>query len=312
MNGIELSENFFFEYGMPLLKADFPELLPRVAAGIVGSGSECLGFDDEISRDHDYEAGFCLWLSREDVAVYGFRLIRAYNALPKEYRGVRKQAASAYGSSKFGVFVAEDFFERLTGLSAAPAPEDTDAWLYTPEQALAAATGGKVFYDGSGGVTALRAALASPPEDVRLKKIAARLALMAQSGQYNFARCLAHGERAAARLALAEFVNHALYALHALARRYTPYYKWRFRSARGLGEPYRGVTLKLERLLTDETTDEEKRAAVEEIARDFVEILRGQDLAEAHGDYLEPYAFGVAGRIRSQSLRARHIMDCGE
>lgn len=34
------------------------------------------------------------------------------------------------------------------------------------------------------------------PEDVRRKKLAARLIFMAQSGQYNYSRCLGHKSRA--------------------------------------------------------------------------------------------------------------------
>ena len=62
MNGLELSRGFFEEYGLPMLKAQFPALMPYLAAGLCGSGSECFGFDDDVSRDHDFEPGFCLFL----------------------------------------------------------------------------------------------------------------------------------------------------------------------------------------------------------------------------------------------------------
>ena len=60
LNGLALSEAYFAEYGMPMLREKFPELLPFVAAGLFGSGSECFGFDDGISRDHDFEPGLML------------------------------------------------------------------------------------------------------------------------------------------------------------------------------------------------------------------------------------------------------------
>ena len=68
-----------------------------------------------------------------------------------------------------------------------------DQWLSVPEQALAEAVNGELF-DGPGEVTAIRARLARWPEDVRRKKLAGQLLLMGQAGQYNYLRCLPHGE----------------------------------------------------------------------------------------------------------------------
>ena len=79
-------------------------------------------------------------------------------------------------------------------------------------------------------MTALRSYLSEMPEDIRLKKLASYLLLAAQSGQYNYSRCISHGEKGAARLAAAEFVSSATHVLMLLHGRYTPYYKWAFRA----------------------------------------------------------------------------------
>ena len=67
MKGLEISKAFYNEYGKPMLEERFPELIPYLAAGLIGSGSECYGYDDEVSRDHDFEPGFCIFLPGEDV-----------------------------------------------------------------------------------------------------------------------------------------------------------------------------------------------------------------------------------------------------
>ena len=50
MTGLELSRAYFEEYGMPMLEEQFPDLLPFLAAGLFGSGSECFGYDDEVHK----------------------------------------------------------------------------------------------------------------------------------------------------------------------------------------------------------------------------------------------------------------------
>ena len=67
MKGLELSERFYEEFGAPMLQKQFPALASLIAVGLAGSGSECFGYDDELSQDHDFEPGFCLFLPGEDV-----------------------------------------------------------------------------------------------------------------------------------------------------------------------------------------------------------------------------------------------------
>ncbi len=87
MKGLELSRKYYFAYGKGMLEEKFPMLAGRVAAGLAGQGSECLGFDDGISRDHDYGPSFCLWLTREDYEKYGNAMREEYRKLPQDFKG---------------------------------------------------------------------------------------------------------------------------------------------------------------------------------------------------------------------------------
>lgn len=73
MKGLELSQRYWREVGQPALERDCPQVLESAAVGLVGEGSECFGYDDAISRDHDWGPGFCLWLDREAMAGGGGR-----------------------------------------------------------------------------------------------------------------------------------------------------------------------------------------------------------------------------------------------
>ena len=310
MNGLELSRAFYETYGEPMLREQFPELLPKLAVGLMGSGSECFGFDDAVSQDHDFEPGFCIFLPGEETVDRraAFQLERAYSKLPKEFEGFRRPMMLPVGGARRGVLRTAEFFTERTGT---PDGVLTPAqWLAVPEQSLAEATNGELFYDGLGEVTAIRARLAYFPEDVRLKRLAGHLLLMAQSGQYNYSRILRHGEPAAAQLALCEFVGSALAAVFLLNRRYRPFYKWSFRALRAL-PLLSELSETLEWLLTTDNSDalaQKKSDAIEDVAAAVIGALTDQELTRAVCGDLEKHAYSVNDRIADASLRNEHIL----
>ena len=310
MNGMELSKAFYTEIGEPMLRERFPELCPFLATGLAGSGSECLGFDDEVSRDHDFEPGFCIFLPGEDVVdrKAAFALERAYAKLPGEFMGVRRAKVSPVGGARHGVMRTADFMMDKTGtpdgnLSALQ-------WLSLPDFALAEAVGGEIFDDRYGEITAIRKRLRRRPSDIRFKKLAGQLLMMAQSGQYNYNRCLKHGEKAAAQLAAVAFVKSAMHVLFLLNRVYEPYYKWSFRALRQLPKLALEAEL-LEYLLTTDNEPEMAEAkydVMEGICADVIDELQEQALTEAICGDLEKHAYSVNDRIRDAEIRNLHIL----
>ena len=333
MKGLEIARAYYEQYGEPMLREKFPGLMPFVAAGLAGSGSECWGFDDEISRDHDFEPGFSLFLPGEDVVDRrtAFELERAYAALPKEFMGLRRSLVAPVGGPRHGVLRTAEFMTDKVG--KADGNLSLMEWLYMPEFSLAEAVNGEIFMDGYGEVTAIRERLRRRPEDVRLKKLAGQLLLMGQSGQYNYRRCLQHGEAAAAQLAAVEFVKSTMAAVFLLNDVYQPYYKWCFRAMRAL--PKLALTAELlEYLLTTDNepdTAEEKSRVMEGIAADVIGELReqgllgelreqgltgtdvnretqGRGLTGAVGADLEKYAYMVNDMISDAQVRNMHIL----
>ena len=116
MKGLEEARACYERYGRPMIHEQFPEYEGRIAVGLVGRGSECLGFDDELSRDHDFAPGFCLWLPEEDEERIGLSLRRAYRALGLE----KPTQRNAMAEESRGVHSIERFYRRYTGSSGAP------------------------------------------------------------------------------------------------------------------------------------------------------------------------------------------------
>ena len=310
MKGLELSRAFYEQYGLPMLEEQFPQELPLLAVGLLGGGSECFGFDDEVSQDHDFEPGFCIFLPGEDVLDRrtAFRLERAYAKLPKEFGGFRRPMLLPVGGARRGVMRLSEFFTAKTG-----APDGVltlGQWLTAPEQGLAECVNGEVWLDNFGELTAIRDRLAYFPEDVRRKRLAGQLLLMAQAGQYNYVRILRHGEPAAAQLAVCEFVKSAMAVIFLLNRRYQPYYKWSFRALREL-PVLSGQAGTLARLLTTDNAPEqarEKQDAIEGVAAAVIDELMAQELTQADCGDLEKHAYSVNDRVADAALRNEHIL----
>ena len=154
IKGLELSRKYFEEVYLPVIKSEFPEVFEKMAAGLAGEGSECFGFDDEISQDHDFGPSCCIWLSSEDYEKYGLNLQKRLNELPKEFLGFRALNVSEFGDGRRGVLNMEDWFFKFLG--DVKAPNNLYDWRLIPEELLATAVNGEIFMDNSGEFTKIR------------------------------------------------------------------------------------------------------------------------------------------------------------
>ena len=307
MKGLELARAFYEEYGKPMIERDFSEYSSRIAVGLVGHGSECFGFDDTISTDHDFEPGFCIWLTEADEREFGFRLSRAYSNLPTEYKGFKLKEKSLSAANYRGVMTIPDFYRDLIGKKEGP--DHISDWLYIPSIYLAEATNGEVFYDPLGEFTRIREHIKhGMPEDVRKKKISSCAFLMAQSGQYNYSRCLSHFEGGAARLALSEFVQRGIEIVFLLNKEHMPYYKWSLRAMKNL-KILGDQAYVLERILdTPNDKSLDIVCGIESFCSAVVNELKLQGLSELDDIYLERHAYFINDRISDHRLRNSNIV----
>jgi len=304
MKGLELSEDYFNTFGVPLIQDKFSEYADRIAAGLVGDGSECFGFDDEISRDHDWGPGFCIWLTEEGYNVIGKALHHEVQQLPKTFRGVAR-IESDWGQGRTGVFEISKFYQKFIGLDHTP--DKMEAWLNIPENYLAAATNGKVFCDPLGEFTKWREKLLGfYPEDIRLKKMAARCMGIAQAGQYNFPRSAKRKEYLAAQYAETRFCADVISLVFLLNRKYVPFYKWMHRSVKVLPILGREVYSGIEKLITckDHT---KKSVLIEDISGLIIEALRREGLSDSSSDFLLDHGPVIQSGIKEPRLRQRNV-----
>lgn len=275
ISGLELSKCYYETYGKAMLKEQFPEYADRVAAGLVGHGSECLGFDDMCSKDHDFGPGFCLWLTEEDYEKVGQKMQEAYEALPKAFMGYPARNTSKRGGGRVGVLSIPEFYEEFTG---------NGAWSEMEDEKLAMAVNGEVFDDPLGEFSAIREQLQNGmPFAVWKRRLANAVALTAQAGQYNYGRCKKRNDIVAANLALDEFVREGMRTAYLLNRRYMPYYKWAWRGLENL-ERLSELKPLFEQVLSSEG---ERESVVEEICARLLEELKRQNLTYGEETFLE-------------------------
>ena len=307
--GLDIARAYYKEYGEPMLREKFPGVFDKLAVGLCGPGSECFGFDDGVSRDHDFEPGFCIFVPGEDVIDRRtlFELEREYSRLPREFMGLKRTPLKPVGGARHGVIPTADFYSARVGRPDGAL--SLEEWLSLPEYSLAEAVNGEIFRDPYGEFTRIRERVSRYPEDVRRKKLAGRLLLCAQSGLYNYPRCIAHGESAAAQTAIFEFADNAQAAVFLLNGVYRPYYKWSYRAMRGLPRLSR-LSETLEFLITtDNSPDaaEIKSAAVEDICRLISDAVAACGIAPADNE-LERLAYAVNGAVCDHGLRNMHVL----
>lgn len=296
-SGLELCEAFYEEYGIPMIRTMFPEYEGVIAAGLVGEGSECFGFDDRVSRDHDFGPGFCLWLTDAVYDEIGEALQSAYDELPSTYKGITR-ISTAKAQKRVGVFRIGEFYENLIGLQDAPVTRNQ--WLFLEDYRLATAVNGKVFRDDFGEFSRIRRGIkAYYPEEVRLQKIARQAALMAQSGQYNYSRMFGRGDKVTAAIALSEFMKHTMAMVYLLNRTYAPFYKWLHKGMNRLPIlPEIGDILNA--LVDFPAGDERIPQTIEIIVSLIINEMKKQGLTSGEDNYLEHHTDNILKRIPEQ------------
>lgn len=308
IKGLELSRKYFFEVCLPEIEKKFPEILDKAAVGLAGEGSECFGFDDEISLDHDFGASCCFWLTDDDYEKYGARLEEILSELPKEFLGFPALKMSEWSEKtgkRRGVLKISEWYTKFMGKQGAP--ETMDEWRGVPEILLATASNGEVFLDRLGKFSEIREKLLKYyPEDIRKKRIAARCMKIAQSGQYNFERMMKRNDIVAARFSESEFLQEVIHLAYLLNRRYVLFYKWAFRGLKSLdilGKTLSGMIEELVSLPSDDV--KRKVYLIERICGKLTGELKRQNLIpqEMNSGFLQDYAPVIQSSIGDAELR---------
>lgn len=227
---IEKSRRFYEKYVKDMIHNKYPEVEDRIAVGLVGEGSDCFGYDDELSRDHDFGTGVCLWLTDEDMNLFGRRLLFDYNELVESDE--RSYLTNRLRERR-GVMTIHDFYSDILHIDCNTASchmRESD-WFNLDHACLKTATNGEVFRDDLGKFTAFRNYLLGYyPDRVWKVRIAEKLHEYAAALQVNYARCMTRGDLVTALLCKTRGISAAMELFFLLKREYPPYYKWTYRA----------------------------------------------------------------------------------
>lgn len=236
--GVELSRALFEEAVRPLLEQVYPGL--EYAACRIGSGSEVQGFDTARSTDHGWGPRLLLVLRPEVAAEHAVAVSRLLaERLPRRVRGWPTNFSPAAGDPSSVPVVTDGpvdhgvevtgigawLIERVGSDAAVSGPVSTVEWLSMPQQRLAEATGGVVFHDGLGDVTAVRARLAWYPEGVWRYVMACQWMKLSQEEAF-VGRTAEVGDELGSMVVAARQVRELMRLALLQEKRYAPYSKW--------------------------------------------------------------------------------------
>jgi len=224
ISNLQKSRLFYEEVGKPMIQEQFPEYASRIAVGLVGEGSDCFGFDDEISTDHDYAIGFCMWLTKADYEKIGKTLQAAYDQI------THYDSNSQFIKGRRGVFCIDDFYNNILETRCSYEEGETPDYGQLLEHRLATATNGEVFTDDLGYFSKIRNLLLDYyPENLWRQKLAQVSHEFSQYAQSNYPRMMARKDWVTAGLCVAKALESAMDMAYLLSKRYAPYYKWKKR-----------------------------------------------------------------------------------
>lgn len=295
-SNLERSNAFFEKYGKPMITQHFAAYADRIAVGVVGEGSDCFGFDDEISTDHDYAVGFCMWLTEKDYKEIGAALQKEYDKLAKSDNRL---------SYRRGVFSINQFYNGILETDYDYENGAAIDFEAIKEYQLATAINGQIFSDPLGVFSKVRNNLLGYyPEKIWRRKLAQSLHDFSQYAQSNYSRMMARNDAVTAMICVGKAVESTLDLLYLLERKFAPYYKWK---KKGLEKSKfaKDIFPILERIAAQPGqmnvwegyrysaasihTEDANVALFEEIAKKILDEMVRQDLVSGTETFLEYY-----------------------
>ena len=222
---VEISRGFFSDLVLPILQEDFPDEVQVSACGFFGYGSECLGMDDDYSRDHHFGVRVNMLLPRETFATKAEAIKkRLSEKLPESYEGLSLRQGLVEGAGVAPESLP-DFLQRTIGIIHPP--QTSAQWLSIPEEDIIHIINGEVWHDPSGDFTEIRNVFeAYYPDDVWKRRIAHWCRYFSGMGLYPIKRAILRENWAYATTALGRATKWALELTFLLNRTYSPYDKW--------------------------------------------------------------------------------------
>lgn len=237
IKGLDLCEQFFNEIAKPVLCKHFPAL--TYTAGLIGYGSDVLGFDDEVSTDHMWGPRFYLFLNEEDIALKDKILDTFSKEFPYEYKGysvnfsapdpndngVRHPEFITEGLVSPLVFIhtIEEYLKDYLDVDSFENLSELD-WLAFSEHRLLALTSGKLFVDGLNLKETLNI-ISFYPEKIKLFLIASNWALIAEEQAF-VKRCFDVGDEIGSSLVCTRIAERLMRLSFLYYNKYAPYSKW--------------------------------------------------------------------------------------
>ena len=236
--GLQLSQAFYWEAVRPILETHFPGLAH--SAALLGYGSDVIGLDTPVSRDHGWGPRLILFLAPDNFPAVQPLVNEALRQnLPVRFRGystnfgvpdpadngVRPVREIEHGPVEHLVDIQTiaSFWQQELGADPYQPLAAVD-WLTFQEHRLLSVTGGRVFYDCLG-LEAVRQRFAYYPQEVWLYLLAAQWSLIGQEEAF-VGRTSSLGDELGARVITGRQVERLMRLAFLMEKRYPPYSKW--------------------------------------------------------------------------------------
>lgn len=256
--GLELSRRFYAEALRPLLGRW------SHAAARLGTGSDVLGFDDERSTDHGWGPQLVVLVDDQDLDDVRDAVDRG---LPETFAGwpVRFGWDDTPVTHHVTVATLPGWLISQLGVDSTSGLGYED-WLLMPQQKLLEVTGGAVYNDYVGALTAVRAQLAWYPHDVWLWMLASQWRRIAQEEPF-VGRTAEVGDQLGSRLVTARLARELMRLWFLMHETYWPYPKWFGSAFARLPDATRfGRTLEVALNASDEAAREDALAEAYKLA----------------------------------------------